>query len=47
MNFFFNIKYDVPFVCNLGDPFLLQVTVACDLVLNPKNNTILSQECGF
>lgn len=26
---------------------LLKVTVACDLVLNPKNNTILSQECGF
>lgn len=26
---------------------LLKVTVACDLVLNPKNNTILSQKCDF
>jgi len=26
---------------------LLKVTVACDLVVNPKNQTILSQECGF
>jgi hypothetical protein len=26
---------------------LLKVTVACDLVVNPMNKTILSQECGF